>query len=132
MLVRPELTYIDKATKAAARVFPTGSSWLNFESRLPATEVFRDAVMDPAIGIDGPLALQTFATCEWQNWTSSIQIATFELATRIGLPPLEVLELSDAARRWRQVPGGEQSLVGLVTAPGWSPQQDLFALRQDP
>jgi hypothetical protein len=89
MLVRPELTYIDKATKAAARVFPTGSSWLNFESRLPATEVFRDAVMDPAIGIDGPLALQTFATCEWQNWTSSIQIATFELATRIGLPPLD-------------------------------------------
>lgn len=45
--------------------------------------------------------------------------------------PTEVLELSDAARRWRQVPGGEQSLVGLATAPGWSPQQDLFALRQD-
>ncbi len=88
MLVRPDATYLDDATKQMARVFPTGSAWLTFESRLPATEVFRDAVMDPAIGIDGPLALRTFATCEWQNWTSSIQIAAFELATRIGLPPL--------------------------------------------
>ena len=45
MLVRPDVTYIDKATKQAARVFPQGALWTQFESRLPAAEVFRDAIM---------------------------------------------------------------------------------------
>jgi len=89
MLVRPDATYLDEATKQAARVFPTGATWLNFESRLPGKEVFADAVMEPGIGIGGDLALRTFASAEWQNWISSTQIATFELATRIGVPVIE-------------------------------------------
>ena len=45
-----------------------------------------DSIVDPAVGIAGDLALRDFANAEWQNWTSSIQIMTFELATRIGVP----------------------------------------------
>ena len=89
MLVRPDATYLDEATKQAARIFPAGSTWLNFQSRMPATEVFMDSIVDPAVGIAGDLALRTFANAEWQNWTSSIQIMTFELATRIGVPMLD-------------------------------------------
>ena len=89
MLVRPDATYLDEATKQAARIFPAGSTWLNFQSRMPATEVFMDSIVDPAVGIAGDLALRAFANAEWQNWTSSIQIMTFELATRIGVPMLD-------------------------------------------
>ena len=89
MLVRPDATYLDEATKQAARIFPIGSTWLNFESRLPGKEVFAGAVMEPALGIVGDLALRTFANAEWQNWASSTQIATFELATRIGVPLID-------------------------------------------
>jgi hypothetical protein len=96
MLVRPDVTYIDKATKQAARVFPQGALWTQFESRLPAAEVFRDAIMEPAIGIDGELGLQVFSNAEWLNWTSSIQIATYELATRIGMPVIENQALAPA------------------------------------
>ena len=46
MLLRRDATYIDEATKHAARIFPTGNAWLNFQSRLPAPEVFRDTVLD--------------------------------------------------------------------------------------
>ncbi len=86
MLVRPDATYLDEVTKQTARVFPTGSTWLTFESRLPAKEVFVDSITEPALGAAGELALATFASAEWHNWASSMQIATFELATRIGVP----------------------------------------------
>lgn len=36
-----------------------------------------------------------------------------------------VVELSDAARRWREPPGAETLIPGLRTAPGWSPQLEL-------
>jgi hypothetical protein len=80
MLVRADATYLDDATKQVARVFPTGSTWLHFDRRMPGAEVFANSVLEPAIGLGGDLALRTFANADWQNWTSSIQIATFELA----------------------------------------------------
>ena len=89
MLLRRDATYIDEATKHAARIFPTGNAWLNFQSRLPAPEVFRDTVLDDAVGMAGELALSTFANAEWSNWTSTVQVLTFEVGTRLGLPVIE-------------------------------------------
>jgi len=53
MLVRPDATYLDEVTKQAARVFPTGSSWLSFASKLPGAELFEGSIYDPAIGLGG-------------------------------------------------------------------------------
>jgi hypothetical protein len=89
MLFRRDATYLDQATKAAARIFPSGNAWLNFQSRLPAPQVFKDTVLDGAIGTAGELALATFANAEWQNWTSTLQVLTYEVGTRIGLPVIE-------------------------------------------
>jgi len=88
MLLRPDATYINDVTKRAERVFPAGSQWHHFESRLPDKSVFENSVLDPAIGIAGALSLKTFATADFGNWLSSTQIGLFELGTRIGLPPL--------------------------------------------
>ena len=55
MLVVPDATYIDQATKQVSRIFPTGSSWLSFESRMPPLEVFRDSVLDEGLGTLGEL-----------------------------------------------------------------------------
>jgi hypothetical protein len=89
MLLRRDSTYIDEATKQARRIFPDGTAWLYFQSRLPAPEVFKNTVLDGAIGVAGELGLATFANAEWQNWTSSVQVLAFELGTRIGLPEIE-------------------------------------------
>jgi hypothetical protein len=94
MLLRPEATFIDQATKRAERVFPRGMEWRTFTSKLPGKEVFANSVLDPAIGIGGELAIQTFATADWRNWISSMQIGLFEIATRIGIPPLESTSLN--------------------------------------
>ncbi len=94
MLVRPDATFIDQATKRAERVFPRGMEWRTFESKLPGKDVFANSVLDPAIGIGGALAVQTFATADWRNWISSMQIGLFEIATRIGIPPLENTSLN--------------------------------------
>ncbi len=96
MLVRPDATFLDDATKQVARVFPTGSAWLTFESRLPGKEIWENSNKDPAIGLGGELALSTFANAEWQNWVSSTQVAVFELATRVGVPPIDNQPLGSA------------------------------------
>ena len=89
MLLRPDLTFIDKATKRPERVFPRGTQWLNFQSRFPSSEVFKNTSLDPAIGIAGELAISTFARADWHNWISSTQIGLYEIGTRIGLPTLK-------------------------------------------
>ena len=96
MLVRPDATFIDDITNRAERIFPTGTGWLNFQSRLPPMEVFKDTVLDDAIGASGELALATFANAEWQNWTSTVQVVSFELATRIGLPVIDGMTMGPA------------------------------------
>lgn len=94
MLLRPEATFIDQATKRAERVFPRGMEWRTFTSKLTGKEVFPNSVLDPAIGIGGKLAMQTFATADWRNWISSMQIGLFGIATRIGIPPLDNTSLN--------------------------------------
>lgn len=94
MLVRPEATFIDQATQRAERVFPRGVEWRTFESKLPGKDVFANSVLDPAIGVGGELAMKTFATADWRNWISSMQIGLFEIATRIGIPPLQDTSLN--------------------------------------
>jgi hypothetical protein len=89
MLVRPDATFIDQATKRAERVFPLGVEWRTFSSKLPGKEVFANSVLDSAIGVGGELSVKTFATADWRNWISSMQIGLFEISTRIGIPPLE-------------------------------------------
>ncbi|MFV8755751.1 hypothetical protein ACNOYE_34805 [Nannocystaceae bacterium ST9] len=112
MLVRPDATFLDTATKQAARVFPTGSAWLNFESRLPGKEIWENSNKDPA--------LSTFANAEWQNWVSSTQVAVFELATRVGVPPLSNTPLgSGLASIFNSIPGtlaGVRDLEDPLTA----------------
>ena len=93
-LLRPDATFIDEATNRAERIFPTGSGWKFFESRFPEADVFANSVLDPAIGIGGELGLRAFASADWQNWISTTKIATFELATRVGLPELETQSLN--------------------------------------
>ncbi len=88
MLVRPDATYLDDATKQLTRVFPQGTEWLRFDSVFPESEVFANSVLEPAVGIGGDLALRAFANADWQNWASATKIATFELATRIGVPQI--------------------------------------------
>ncbi|PRP98529.1 hypothetical protein [Enhygromyxa salina] len=95
MLLRPDETFIDKATKRAERVFPRGIDWQTFSSQLPGKEVFANSVLDPAIGIGGDLAMKTFAAADWQNWVSTTQISLFELGTRVGMPQLEGTGLAE-------------------------------------
>ncbi|PRQ02042.1 hypothetical protein [Enhygromyxa salina] len=95
MLLRPDETFIDNATKRAERVFPRGIDWKTFSSQLPGKEVFANSVLDPAIGIGGDLAMKTFAAADWQNWVSTTQISLFELGTRVGMPPLEGTGLAE-------------------------------------
>src|SRR5690606_38421186 len=89
MLLRPDATFISPVLKRAELVFPQGTNWLRFESALPGKDVFANSVLDPAIGIAGDLALQTFAAADWQNWISTAKVSLFEIGTRIGLPPIE-------------------------------------------
>ena len=94
MLLRPDATFTDRATNRAERVFPRGVEWRTFTSKLPGKEVFANSVLDPAIGIGGALGIKTFATADWRNWISSMQIGLFEIATRIGVPPLQDTSLN--------------------------------------
>jgi hypothetical protein len=94
MLLRPDSTYISPVLKRAELVFPQGTDWLRFESALPGKEVFANSVLDPAIGLAGDLALQTFAAADWQNWISTAKVSLFEIGTRIGLPPIEGTSLA--------------------------------------
>ncbi|EDM76687.1 hypothetical protein PPSIR1_38204 [Plesiocystis pacifica SIR-1] len=89
MLLRPDETFIDEVTNRAERVFPRGSEWTTFRSHLPDDEVFKNSILDPAIGVGGELALKTFASADWKNWVSSAQIGLYEIGTRIGLPKLQ-------------------------------------------
>lgn len=70
------------------RVFPSGDQWLYFQSRLPGADVFKNSVLDPAIGISDALGAMTFASADYGNWVNALRIASFEISTRIGLPPL--------------------------------------------
>ncbi|NVB37242.1 hypothetical protein G6O69_36825 [Pseudenhygromyxa sp. WMMC2535] len=96
MLLRPAETYISEVTKRAERVFPQGSEWLTFASKMPGKEVLQNSVLDPAVGLVGELAMQAFASADWQNWISSMQIGVYELATRVGLPALDKVDLGGA------------------------------------
>ncbi|EDM74158.1 hypothetical protein PPSIR1_39145 [Plesiocystis pacifica SIR-1] len=87
MLLRPDVIHQDPATKQLARVFPESTGWLQFKSHLPGKEVFANSVLDPSIGIDGELALETFAKADWMNWISTTQISLYEVGTRVGLTP---------------------------------------------
>ncbi|EDM74990.1 hypothetical protein PPSIR1_19067 [Plesiocystis pacifica SIR-1] len=94
MLLRPDETFIDEVTNRAERVFPRGSEWTTFRSHLPDDEVFKNSILDPAIGVGGELALKTFASADWQNWVASAQIGLYEIGTRIGLPRLQGTSLA--------------------------------------
>ncbi len=96
MLLRADQTFIDEATNHAERIFPTGTGWLTFQSRLPPLEVFKDTILDDAVGTGGELALAVFANAEWQNWTSTVQVVSYELATRVGLPRIEGMPMGRA------------------------------------
>jgi hypothetical protein len=95
MLLRRDATFLDKVTNRYERVFPPGTDWMTFRSQLPASEVFANSVLDPAIGIAGDLGVAAFATADWRNWTSSIKIGLFELSTRVGLPALKDQSLNE-------------------------------------
>ncbi|NVB40342.1 hypothetical protein G6O69_37225 [Pseudenhygromyxa sp. WMMC2535] len=88
MLLRPDETFYSEVTKRAERVFPVGTAWQIFESKMPAADVFKSSVLDPAVGVLGDIGMRAFANSEWQNWVSSIQIGIYDIATRIGLPSL--------------------------------------------
>lgn len=96
MLLRPDATFIHPTLNRAERVFPQGIDWLRFESALPGKDVFASSVLDPAIGIAGDLAAQTFAAADWQNWVSTAKVSLFEVGTRIGLPLVEGSSLEGA------------------------------------
>ncbi|EDM75934.1 hypothetical protein PPSIR1_25186 [Plesiocystis pacifica SIR-1] len=87
MLLRPDATHRDQATNQLARIFPESTGWLQFKSHLPGKEVFANSILDPSIGIDGELALETFAKADWMNWISTTQISLYEVGTRVGLTP---------------------------------------------
>src|SRR5690606_24128812 len=89
MLLRPDATFIHPTLKRPEPVFPQGTGWLRFESALPGKDVFANSVLDPAIGIAGELAAQTFAAADWQNWIATARVSLYEVGTRIGLPLLE-------------------------------------------
>ncbi|MCA9686230.1 MAG: hypothetical protein KC457_28940, partial [Myxococcales bacterium] len=78
MLLRPDATYINQATKHAEEVFPRGVDWLNFASKLPGDSVFKNSVLEPALDVAGELSMAAFARADWQNWISTMQIGVFE------------------------------------------------------
>lgn len=99
MLLRPDATFVDYATNRAERIFPQGSHWLHFESKLPGREVFANSVLDPAIGLSGDLGIKSFASADWGNFISSTQIGLFELGTRVGIPTIPDIGITDALSR---------------------------------
>ncbi|EDM79558.1 hypothetical protein PPSIR1_21059 [Plesiocystis pacifica SIR-1] len=88
MLLRPDATYLNHANRHLP-IFPPGTDWLHFESKLPGKEVFADSILDPAVGLSGELGLRTFASADWKNWISTSQISLFEIGTRIGVPAIQ-------------------------------------------
>lgn len=88
MLLRPDATYLNHANRHLP-IFPPGTDWLHFESKLPGKEVFADSILDPAVGLSGELGLRTFASADWKNWISTSQISLFEIGTRIGVPSIK-------------------------------------------
>ncbi|EDM79583.1 hypothetical protein PPSIR1_21184 [Plesiocystis pacifica SIR-1] len=96
MLLRPDTTFLDEATNRSERIFPRGEDWLHFESKLPGGTVFANAVLEPAVGVMGELALETFAKADWSNWISATKISLYEVGTRVGLTPITAAPLTQS------------------------------------